>query len=145
MVTMSGSWALKGSKRTMLIVGLPKHDKKKRLKSPWRAAGNWKEKKENFHVWLPDIEKKKIKQLPCWATWNRKEKITMLGCLSGKKGDCDCSSCLLRPSLLRPEGHWRDQQKLKLCQNHCFGWGNVCWFIFNWVELIVFYDICRDR
>ena len=69
----------------------------------------------------------------------------MLDCLSGKKGDCDCSSCPLRPSLPRPEGHWHDQQKLKLFQNHCFGFGNVCWFIFNWVKLIVFDDIRRDR
>ena len=54
----------------MMIVGLPKQDKKKRLKSPCWAAGNRKEKekKENYHVGLPDIEKKKRKQLQCGAT-----------------------------------------------------------------------------
>ena len=64
----------------MMIVGLPKHDKKKILKSPCWTAVNRKEKKRNFPCWtavyrkrkennyhirLLEIEKRK---LPCWAT-----------------------------------------------------------------------------
>ena len=58
----------------MMIVGLPKHDKKKRLKSPCWGAGNRKEKKkENYHVGLMDMEK------------NENKTITMLGYLKSKR------------------------------------------------------------
>ena len=52
----------------MMIVGLPKHDKKKRLKSPCWAAGNRNEKKRKLPCWTAGYRKKKRKQLPCWAT-----------------------------------------------------------------------------
>ena len=52
----------------MMIVGLPKHDKKNRLKSPCWAAENRNEKKRKLPCWTAGYRKKKRKQLPCWAT-----------------------------------------------------------------------------